>query len=82
MNQTGSFRFRATRIGRTRRSSRSSGWQRRARRAPIARLADAISAYFTPAVISVAVLTFVIWATCSRGDPAHHGAGQLRRRRS
>ncbi len=31
------------------------------KRAPIARLADVISAWFTPAVMSIAVVTFVAW---------------------
>jgi Cu+-exporting ATPase len=63
MNQTGSFRFRATRIGRETALQQIIRLvqEAQARRAPIARLADAISGYFTPAVISVAVLTFVIW---------------------
>jgi Cu+-exporting ATPase len=32
-------------------------------RAPIQRLADTVSAWFVPAVIAVAVLTFIVWAT-------------------
>ena len=32
-------------------------------RAPIQRLADTVSAWFVPAVIAVAVVTFVVWAT-------------------
>jgi Cu+-exporting ATPase len=31
------------------------------RRAPIARLADVISGYFTPVVIIIAVVTFIVW---------------------
>jgi P-type Cu+ transporter len=63
VNQTGSFRFRATRVGRETALQRIIRLvqEAQARRAPIARLADAISGYFTPAVISAAVLTFVIW---------------------
>ena len=32
-------------------------------RAPIQRLADTVSAWFVPAVIAVAILTFIVWAT-------------------
>ena len=32
-------------------------------RAPIQRLADRVSAYFVPAVILIAIITFVVWAT-------------------
>jgi P-type Cu+ transporter len=63
LNRAGSFEFRATRVGRdtvlqqiVRMVEEAQG-----RRAPIARLADRVSAYFTPAVICVAVVTFVVW---------------------
>ncbi|HYY99152.1 MAG TPA: heavy metal translocating P-type ATPase, partial [Pyrinomonadaceae bacterium] len=63
VNRTGSFTFRATRVGRdtvlqqiVRMVEEAQG-----RRAPIARLADTVSGYFTPAVICVAIITFVVW---------------------
>jgi Cu+-exporting ATPase len=63
INRTGSFTFRATRVGRdtvlqqiVRMVEEAQG-----RRAPIARLADTVSGYFTPAVICIAVVTFVAW---------------------
>jgi P-type Cu+ transporter len=63
LNRAGSFELRATRVGRdtvlqqiVRMVEEAQG-----RRAPIARLADRVSAYFTPAVICVAVVTFVVW---------------------
>ncbi len=63
VNRAGSFTFRATRVGRdtvlqqiVRMVEEAQG-----RRAPIARLADTVSGYFTPAVICVAIITFVAW---------------------
>src|SRR5687768_4065839 len=38
-------------------------------RAPIQRLADRVSAYFVPAVILIAVVTFVVWATVGPEPP-------------
>jgi P-type Cu+ transporter len=63
MNTTGSFRFIATRIGAETALQQIIRMVQDAqsRRAPIARLADVISGYFTPAVIGVALLTFVAW---------------------
>ncbi|HSK08897.1 MAG TPA: heavy metal translocating P-type ATPase [Vicinamibacterales bacterium] len=63
VNATGGFRFRATRVGRetTLQQIIRLVQEAQASRAPIARLADVISSYFTPVVISVAVLTFVVW---------------------
>src|ERR687886_2292669 len=62
VNRTGSFQFRATRVGRdtvlqqiVRMVEEAQG-----RRAPIARLADRVSAYFTPVVICIATATFVV----------------------
>jgi Cu+-exporting ATPase len=63
VNQTGGFRFRASRVG------RETALQQiiklvqdaQATRAPVARLADVISFYFTPIVLCLAILTFVIW---------------------
>jgi P-type Cu+ transporter len=70
MNATGSFRFRATRVG------ADTALQQiirlvqdaQSRRAPIARLADTISGYFTPAVIAAAMLTFVFWMVCAPAE--------------
>ncbi len=63
VNATGSFRFRATRVGRdtTLQQIIRMVQEAQASRAPIARLADIISGYFTPVVISLAVATFVVW---------------------
>jgi Cu+-exporting ATPase len=63
INGTGSFRFRATKVGRdtvlqqiVRMVEQAQG-----QRAPIARLADVVSGYFTPIVICIAITAFVVW---------------------
>jgi P-type Cu+ transporter len=63
INGTGSFKFRATKIGRetvlqqiVRMVEQAQG-----QRAPIARLADVVSGYFTPIVICIAIAAFVVW---------------------
>ncbi len=63
VNATGSFTFRATRVGRdtTLQQIIRMVQEAQASRAPIARLADVISGYFTPIVISLAIATFVVW---------------------
>ncbi len=63
MNTTGAFSFRATRIGAETALQQVVRLVREAqgRKAPIARMADVISAWFTPAVIGIAVVTFVAW---------------------
>jgi len=63
VNQTGTFRFRAARVG------KETALQRiiklvqdaQASRAPVARLADVISFYFTPIVLCLGILTFIVW---------------------
>jgi Cu+-exporting ATPase len=63
VNATGSFTLCATRVGRdtTLQQIVRMVEDAQASRAPIARLADVISGYFTPVVISLAIATFVIW---------------------
>ena len=63
MNTTGAFSFRATRIGAETALQQIVRLVREAqgRKAPIARMADAISAWFTPAVIGTAAITFIAW---------------------
>lgn len=64
VNGSGSFIMRADRIGKETLLSQIVKMVSEAQRsrAPIQRLADLISAYFVPAVILVAVATFIIWA--------------------
>lgn len=63
MNKTGSFHFRATKVGRETTLHQIVKLVRDAQgsRPPIARLADKISGIFTPIVISIAIATFVVW---------------------
>ena len=63
INRTGSFRFRATRVGRDTMLAQIIKLVQQAQgsKAPIQRLADAVSSYFVPAVIGIAIWTFVAW---------------------
>ena len=64
MNGAGAFTMRAERVGAdtllARIVSVVSDAQRS--RAPVQRLADVVSAWFVPAVVVVAIITFVVWA--------------------
>ncbi len=63
INKTGSFRFKATKVGKDTVLQQIVKMVRDAQgsKAPIARLADAISGIFTPVVICIAIATFVVW---------------------
>jgi Cu+-exporting ATPase len=63
VNRTGTFRFRASRVGgdTTLQQIVRMVQEAQGSRAPIARLADVISGYFTPTVICLAILTFIVW---------------------
>ena len=63
VNKTGSFEFRATKIGSDTVLAQIVKLVEEAQgsRAPIQAFADRVSSWFVPAVIGVAVLTFVIW---------------------
>ena len=64
VNQTGSFLMRAERIGSETLLAQIVQMVAEAQRsrAPIQKLADTVSGYFVPLVISVAVITFIIWS--------------------
>lgn len=63
INKTGSFVFRAEKVGAETMLSRIIKMVEDAQgsKAPIQRLADLISSYFVPCVIILAILTFVFW---------------------
>ncbi|MFJ3334722.1 heavy metal translocating P-type ATPase [Streptomyces sp. NPDC086766] len=65
VNGTGSLRVRAAKVGADTMLAQIIRLVQRAQasKAPIQRLADAVSAYFVPAVIAVAVGTFAVWFT-------------------
>jgi Cu+-exporting ATPase len=64
VNTTGSFVMRAERVGRDTLLSQIVSMVSEAQRtrAPIQRVADRVAAYFVPAVLAVAVITFLVWA--------------------
>lgn len=64
VNQTGSFVMRAEKLGSETLLAQIVRMVAQAQRsrAPIQSLADKVSGYFVPAVLLVAVLTFIIWA--------------------
>jgi Cu+-exporting ATPase len=64
VNSTGGFVMRAERIGSETMLAQIVQMVAQAQRsrAPIQRLADQVAAYFVPAVLVVAVLTFIVWA--------------------
>lgn len=63
VNRTGTFTFRATRVGAD--TSLAKIVQlvedANATKAPIARLADKVSGVFVPVVIGISILTFIVW---------------------
>jgi Cu+-exporting ATPase len=63
INKTGSFRFEATKVGRDTMLAHIIDMVQTAQgsKPPIARMADLIASYFVPAVIGVAMLTFIVW---------------------
>lgn len=63
INKTGSFKFRATRVGKDTVLAQIVQLVQQAQgsKAPIQRLADQVTGWFVPVVIAVAIATFVIW---------------------
>ncbi|MCG9890411.1 MAG: heavy metal translocating P-type ATPase [Thermosynechococcaceae cyanobacterium MS004] len=63
LNKTGSFKFRATRIGKDTFLAQIVKLVQQAQgsKAPIQRLADRVTGWFVPVVIAVAIATFILW---------------------
>ena len=75
VNGTGTFVMRAERVGSETLLAqivRMVGEAQRSR-APIQRLADRVSSYFVPAVVLVAVLTFIVWSIFGPAPKMAHG---------
>lgn len=77
VNQTGALLMRADKIGRDTMLARIVQMVADAQRsrAPIQRLADAVAAWFVPAVILVAIISFVTWSLV--GPPPAMGYGLI-----
>jgi len=71
LNQTGSFLMVADTVGADTVLSRIIGMVADAQRsrAPIQKVADAVAGYFVPAVLAIAVLTFLVWAIAAPEQP-------------
>src|SRR5205814_5131369 len=65
VNGTGSFLMKAERVGAETLLAQIVQMVAEAQRsrAPIQKLADVVSGYFVPAVILIAIVTFLVWAT-------------------
>lgn len=63
INLSGTFQFKATKVGKETMLSQIIKMveQAQASKAPIQRLADLVASYFVPVVIFIAVLTFIVW---------------------
>ena len=63
INKTGSFKFKTTRVGKDTVIAQIVQLVQQAQgsKAPIQRLADQVTGFFVPAVIAIALLTFIIW---------------------
>jgi Cu+-exporting ATPase len=63
LNKMGAFRFKATKVGKDTMLAQIIRMVEEAQgsKPPIARLADVIASYFVPAVIGIAIITFIVW---------------------
>lgn len=70
VNRTGSFTFRATRVGADTDLARIIRLveDANATKAPIARLADKVAGVFVPVVLAIAAVTFVAWLIATGGN--------------
>ncbi|NIM59722.1 MAG: heavy metal translocating P-type ATPase, partial [Candidatus Aminicenantes bacterium] len=69
INKTGSFKFKATKVGKDTALAQIIKLVEEAQgsKAPIQELADKISAYFVPAVVVIGILAFGVWLIAGKG---------------
>src|SRR6266540_788969 len=69
LNKVGSFRFRATKVGKDTALAQIIRLVQEAQgsKALIQRLADVVTGYFVPAVLAIAALTFMVWLAFGPG---------------
>jgi Cu+-exporting ATPase len=72
LNLTGSFLMVADKVGKDTVLARIIGMVADAQRsrAPIQKVADAVAGYFVPAVLVIAVVTFLVWAIAAPAQPS------------
>ncbi len=75
INQQGSFRFRAEKVGRATVLGQMIAMVRQAQgsKAPVQNLVDKIAAIFVPAVLGIAVLSMVLWLIFGAENAFTHG---------
>lgn len=75
VNGTGSFRYRADRIGGDTLLSKIIRMVQDAQgsKAPVQQLVDRIAAVFVPVIMSIAALAFVVWVACDGTEGFSHG---------
>jgi len=63
INKTGSFKFKATKVGKDTALSQIIQMveQAQSSKAPIQKIVDKVAGYFVPAVIIIAIFTFIMW---------------------
>ena len=82
INSTGSFIMRAERVGSDTLLARivQLVGQAQRSRAPIQRLADRVAAWFVPAVVAIAAVTFFAWFVLRSATSSRQRSGQCRSR--
>ena len=75
INQKGSFRFRADKVGKDTALSKIIGMVQDAQgsKAPVQKLVDRVAAVFVPVIMGIALLSFVVWMIADHENGFTHG---------